>query len=65
MTERLLRLPEVLAMTGLKRATLYRLMKIGQFPPPVRLTVRTVAWRESDVLAWIASRESCSPPRSQ
>ena len=32
--------------------TIYRKMQAGTFPRPVRIGVRRVAWRESDVVAW-------------
>lgn len=56
MTKRLLRRPEVEHLTGYSRSTIYRLMDIGQFPRPVRLSPRSVAWLESDIQAWIDSR---------
>ena len=55
-SHRLLRLPEVLAMIGLSRATVYRLMDKGAFPRPVQLTERAVGWRATDVTTWISSR---------
>lgn len=57
MGETLLRRPEVEARTGLSRSTLYDWMKRGEFPQPVKLGTRLVAWRESDVTAWLESRE--------
>ena len=54
--ERLLRRREVLTKTGLSASTLYRRIQAGTFPPPVELGPKAVAWRESEVLAWIASR---------
>ena len=56
--ERLLRRPEVEARTGLSRSTIYEWMKRGDFPQPVKLGERLVAWRESDVTAWLESRET-------
>lgn len=55
---RLLRLPSIEALTGLKKSTIYGHManKDDPFPAPVRIGARAVAWRESDVLAWIAAR---------
>jgi prophage regulatory protein len=55
---KLLRRPEVEARTGLSRSTLYEWMKRGEFPQPVRLGTRIVAWRESDVTEWLESRET-------
>lgn len=56
--ERLLRRPAVEAYTGLSRSTIYDWMKRGEFPQPVKLGARIVAWRESDVTAWLDSRET-------
>lgn len=52
----LLRLRAVMHMTGLSRSSLYRLIADGQFPRPVRLGPRTVAWRRVDVDAWSEAR---------
>jgi len=57
----LIRLPAVLARVGLKQSRLYELIQSGEFPAPVRLGVRAVAWRESEVYAWIASRPTARP----
>jgi len=58
MAEKLLRRPEVEPRTGLSRSTLYDWMQRGEFPQPVKLGARLVAWRESDVVAWLESRET-------
>lgn len=55
---RLIRYPEVHDLTGLPRSTLYDYLQAGTFPAPVRLSARSVAWRLSEVEAWIASRVS-------
>jgi prophage regulatory protein len=52
----LLRLGAVIRVTGLSRSTLYRLIADGQFPRPVRLGPRAVAWRRVDVEAWSEAR---------
>lgn len=54
----LLRLPAVKQLLGLSKSSLYRLVKAGEFPAPVQLTARTVAWRAADVGAWVSSRTS-------
>jgi len=53
---RLLRLPAVLALTGLGRDTVYKLIRDGRFPSQRRITARASAWREDEVVAWIESR---------
>lgn len=57
-SERLMRRPEVERATGLSRSSIYQWMHDGRFPRPVRLGERLVAWRASDIAAWLAERES-------
>lgn len=60
---RILRRPEVERVTGLSRATLYRLIAEGQFPAPVSLTAgNAVGWRAADIRAWLESREPVGAP---
>lgn len=51
-----LRMPTVMRMTGLGRSTIYRLMADRQFPSPVKLGRRAVAWRRSDLDRWSQTR---------
>jgi prophage regulatory protein len=51
---RLIRLREVMSMTGLSRSYVYDLSAKGQFPKPLKISERSVAWIESEVQAWIA-----------
>ena len=53
---RLLTRRQVEVLTGLARSTLYRMMRAGTFPNPIRVGQRAVRWLESEILAWIASR---------
>lgn len=53
---RLLRLPAVVAMTGLSRSTIYARAKAGTFPRPVPLGNQLSAWIESEVQAWVQAR---------
>jgi len=59
---RLIKIKTVLEVCAVSRATLYRQIKAGYFPEPVRLTggksSRSVAWREEDVQNWIAARQT-------
>ncbi|HBG97963.1 MAG: AlpA family transcriptional regulator [Rhodobacteraceae bacterium] len=58
MAEKILRRPDVEARTGLARSTIYDWMKRGAFPQPVALGARLVGWRESEIDAWLAARET-------
>ena len=53
---RFIRRPAVENRTGLSRSTIYLLMQNGQFPKPVRIGGRAVAWPEADVEAWLNAR---------
>lgn len=53
---RIIRLKEVLNMTGLARSSVYRLMDSKLFPAAVSLGDRAVGWVESEVQDWIALR---------
>ncbi|MDW1624963.1 AlpA family transcriptional regulator [Vibrio sp. Vb2704] len=53
---KLIRQKEVTEMTGVSRASVYKLMAVGRFPKSVSLGVRAVAWVESEVQEWILER---------
>ena len=55
-TMKLLRIRQVVAATGVSRMTIHRLEKRGEFPRRVQLSRNSVAWHESAVNKWIASR---------
>lgn len=57
---RFLRIAAVVRLTGLGRSTIYRLVAEEQFPSPVRLAKRAVAWRQSDLELWSAKRPLAS-----
>jgi len=38
-------------------ATIYRWIKEGNFPPPVRLGANMVRWKASDIEAWMMQKE--------
>ena len=59
---RFLRLPEVLARTGLSRSTIYVRMAQGRFPRSVSLGGRAVGWIESKLNEWM--REWIAASRS-
>ena len=50
-TDRLLRLSEVQARCGLSRSSVYRKMRDRFFPEPLKVGVRAVRWRESEIEA--------------
>ena len=53
---RYLRLPEVMRMTGLSKASIYRGMESGDFPRNKKLGPRCVGWLSTDVYDWMMRR---------
>jgi prophage regulatory protein len=50
---RLMRLNEVLDLTGLSRATLYRKIQAGTFPSQHKIAERCCGWRAGEVDVWL------------
>jgi prophage regulatory protein len=57
MTIKIYRLPEVLDLTGLCRSGVYKALTAKDFPEPVKLGKRAVGWLETDLMAWVQSRQ--------
>jgi prophage regulatory protein len=53
---RILRLPEVCALTGLGRSFIYQLQADGRFPQRIKLGARAVGWLEDEVEQWVGDR---------
>ena len=56
MAHSILRLPEVIARTGLSRSTIYLRMKHNAFPPRISLGGRAVGWLDEDIDGWLQDR---------
>jgi prophage regulatory protein len=56
----ILRLPAVMARTGLSRSAIYLLISKGAFPQSVSLSTRAVGWLEADIDAWLQGRVKAS-----
>lgn len=52
----LFRLPAVCAEVGLSESHVRALARDGDFPKPLKIGKRAVAWRSDDLFAWIAAR---------
>lgn len=46
---------EVEKRTGLSRSTIYELMSKNEFPKPIKIADRRVAWIESEIECWAKS----------
>lgn len=51
--QKLLRLPQVKASTGLSKSSIYARIVEGKFPKQIPLGSRLVVWVESDIQNWI------------
>lgn len=52
--EAFIRLPQVIALVGLKRASIYAKIGKGSFPAPHKLTAHASGWRIGDIRKWLA-----------
>lgn len=52
----ILRRPQVEALTGLSRSSIYRMMDADKFPKPRRIGAQAVGWIAQEIDTWIASR---------
>jgi len=52
--KRLVRSDVVFARYSVSRSKIWRDVRAGRFPPPVKLGSRTLFWRESDLASWEA-----------
>ena len=53
---KLLRIKEVIRLTGISKSSVYALSNAGKFPAPIKLSEKSSAWVESEVLDWIQSK---------
>lgn len=53
---RIIRLKEVMRLTGLARSTVYKYIAASEFPIPLPLGDRCVGWLESEIHDWILAR---------
>jgi len=53
---RLLKMPEVVRMTGVPVSSVYWRVSRGEFPRPIKIGERASAWRSDEIEAWIAAK---------
>lgn len=52
-----LRLKQLRQFIPMSRATVWRRVKLGQFPKPVQLAGAVTAWRVEDIRSWMRERK--------
>ncbi|WP_386692517.1 MULTISPECIES: helix-turn-helix transcriptional regulator [unclassified Lonepinella] len=55
-TPRLINIKEVMNRTSLKTTAIYTLMKRGEFPQSIKITIDRIGWLESDIDDWITAK---------
>ena len=63
MATKILRLPDVMAQTGLSRSSIYAAIKVGNFPRQINIGDRSVGWLEGEVDQWVSDRAEQSRAR--
>jgi len=56
MSNKIIKLTEVMNMTTFSRSTVYRLISKGVFPKQIKLSERSSGWLEQEVLDYLDSR---------
>lgn len=56
MERQILRLSDVMRLTGLKRSSLYSAIQRNEFPKQILLRDRCVGWVSTEVDEWISKR---------
>lgn len=59
--DRLIKLPDVERLTGLRRSAIYERIQRGAFPRSVKIGKRSATWSEAAIQAWIADRVTGRP----
>ena len=55
-TTRILRIADITRLTRLSKATIYRQIRVGTFPRPVKLGSRAVGWFADEIRDWLERR---------
>jgi len=53
-----LRVSTLAPRLGVSKNTIWRLVREGKFPRPIKITQKISVWKADDVLAWLASKEA-------
>lgn len=60
MAEQFIKLSETKSITTLSGSSLYRMAAAGLFPKPIKIGIRSSAWRRSEVEQWMEDRIAAS-----
>ncbi len=52
---RIVRMAEVMRLTGLSKSTIHRRYRAGTFPRPLRLGPQSIGWLREELVEWLES----------
>jgi len=55
-----LRVKDLAPRLGLSANTIWRLVRQGKFPKPLKLSEKVTVWKADDVLVWLESKEAAN-----
>ena len=58
MDNQIIKLPDVINLSSLSSASIYRLIKKGEFPKQIKLSERSSGWLLSEVEQWLDDKIS-------
>jgi len=56
MDNQIIKLPKVVKLSSLSSASIYRLIKKGEFPKQIKLSERSSGWLLSEVEQWLEEK---------
>lgn len=54
---KILRMKQILEVTGCSKSFIYKHIRSGNFPGQIKLGPRAVGWNQNEIEEWINSRE--------
>ncbi len=54
--DRIMRIQEIIEITGVSRSTIWRMERRGEFPSRVPLGASSIGWLKSEINAWIKNK---------
>lgn len=56
MSDRFLKIADVIGKVGFSQSSIYAMMADGKFPQPIRVLGKSNRWLESDINQWMAEQ---------
>ena len=63
--KKLIRADEVIAQVGFCKSWLYQQIALNQFPAPIKIGGRAVAWDQDEVQLWIEEKLAAGKAKTQ